>query len=41
MLRALLAVDGTAHLFRNLRWEVVADNSLPRLVGNLIPNYVV
>ena len=41
MFRPFLSVDGTAHLLRYLRMKVIADNRLPRLVGNLIADYVV
>ena len=41
MFSSLLTVDGVAHLFCYLRREVIPNESLLRLISNLIPNNVI
>ena len=41
MLYPLLPINSTAHLLRNLRRKVIADDCFSRFVGNLITNNIV
>ena len=38
---SLLPIDGVTHLLSYLRREIIPDESLLRLISNLIPYYVV